>query len=337
MTDDQLEPYIWDRSGPPVADIQRLETVLAAYRFDQPLDAGRHHRRVSWLWYGAALSAAAVVLCAAYVALIPIVGQPGPDWRVIAEQGEPRVSGVAIASGGLLSAGGVLETDAHARAEIRVGRVGRIEVEPDTRIRLVSTTSGRHRLALDRGRIAAHLWSPPFTFGFITPAADAFDVGCAFTMDVDARGAAVVHVTSGWVSFEASNGQQLVPEGTVAVAEPSRGVGTAHFESASPTFKEALRRLDFETLSAVDRQRAFDTLLSQARSTDVYTLVQLGRRLTAEERGALYDRVEQLRPPPAVVTRTGIMNGDATAFDTWRHSLGFPEVKRWWLYWADAF
>jgi hypothetical protein len=337
MNDDAPDPYVWDRSGPPDPYVRHLETLLEPYRFNQPIEIGPTARRVRWVWYAAAFSAAAIVVFAAYVALIPIVGQPGPEWRVVARAGVPSISGVAMNGVGSLSAGGVVQTDEHSTAEIQAGRVGRIEVQPGSRVRLLSTTAGQHRLAVDRGRIAARLWSPPFTFGFSTPAADAFDVGCAFTMDVDERGAATVRVTSGWVEFESTNGQQLIPQGTLAVAEPGRGVGTAHYDEATAAFKRALHAFDFDELSPSDRRVALDTLFADARMGDVYTLLQLAQRLTPAERGALYDRVSRLRPPPREVTRSRIVTGDGATLDVWRHSLGFPEVKRWWLHWRDAF
>ena len=78
------------------------------------------------------------------------------------------------------------------------------------------------------------------------------------------------------------------------------------------------------------------TLLNEARRQDVYTLLRLTRDLTPSERGALYDRVAVLRPPPSGVTRNGIMASDGAMLEAWRRTLGFPEVKHWWLHWTDA-
>jgi hypothetical protein len=30
------------------------------------------------------------------------------------------------------------------------------------------------------------------------------------------------------------------------------------------------------------------------------------------------------------------MGSDGEMLDAWRHGLGLPEVKRWWIHWADA-
>ncbi len=336
MIDEPSNEYLWDRSGEPDAYVSHLESLLERYRFDQSIRVTARTPKLGWIWW-TTVPATAIVLFIAYVALIPVLGQPGREWRVVARTGQPIVSGRAIIESGMLAAGGVVETNADSRAEIRAGRVGRIEVQPRSRVRLVSTGGGRHRLALDRGRIAAKLWSPPFTFGFTTPAAEVFDVGCAFTMDVDDRGTSTVRVTSGWVQLETADRQQLIPEGAVAIAEAGKRIGTPFFDDASVAFKRALRAIDVDALSAAERRDVLATLLNEARRQDVYTLLRLNRDLTPPERGALYDRVAVLRPPPVGVTRDGILANNGTMLEAWRRTLGFPEVKRWWLHWTDAF
>ncbi len=339
--------YLWDKTGEADEYVRRLERVLGRYRFDRPIAIDvwddRSAKRIAdkrmlrWVRNAAVVAAAAIVLFAAYVASIPVFGQPGREWRVVARAGRPTVSGAAILKSGALSAGGVVETDARSRAEIRAGRVGRIEVEPGSRVRLLATGARGHRLGVDRGRIAARLWSPPFTFGFSTPSAEAFDVGCAFTMDVDDRGNTTVRVTSGWVQFERPDRQQLIPEGAMAIAEPGKPLATPFFDDATAAFKEALHAINEGSISADERRSALATLLGEARPRDVYTLLQLNRDLTPPERRLLYDRAAMLRPPPSGVTREGVAANDGAMLDTWRRTLGFPEVKRWWIHWTDAF
>jgi hypothetical protein len=44
-----------------------------------------------------------------------------------------------------------------------------------------------------------------------------------------------------------------------------------------------------------------------------------------------------LQPPPAGVTRAGIMANTGKMLDAWIGTLGFPVIKRWWAHWPDAF
>ena len=102
--------------------------------------------------------------------------------------GRRTVAGRPIDAPSRLGVGQVLTTDASSRARIAVGDVGRVDVEPNSRVRLIESRAGEHRMALDRGRIRAQIWAPPRYFFVNTPSAVAVDLGCAYTLDVDIAG-----------------------------------------------------------------------------------------------------------------------------------------------------
>ncbi len=335
---EDISPYLWDRSGAPDAEVQRLEGLLGRYRHDQPLrPLPAPRRRHVWVWSLASAAALAVCAFAGYVALLPRIGVPGEAWKVVARGGSPTIAGVVLRGAGLLMPGAVLETDAASRAEVRAGMIGTITVEPNSRFRLLATSNQRHQLALDHGKIMARLWAPPHTFAFATPFATAWDLGCAFTLEVDSSGVGLVRVTSGWVEFEDYDHETLIPAGAVAVAMADRGPGSPYYEDASAAFRQALRRYDFETLDDSARAAVLQTLLREARPRDVYTLLTLLRVLSLEERGRVFDRAAALAPPPAGVTREGIMHRNWPMIDEWERRLGYGNVKRWWVHWPDAF
>jgi hypothetical protein len=72
-----------------------------------------------------------------------------------------------IASRGQLGIGEWLETDAHSRAQIAVGTIGNVDIDENTRVRLVATQPTEHRLELERGRMSARIWAPPRCFSSI--------------------------------------------------------------------------------------------------------------------------------------------------------------------------
>ena len=51
------------------------------------------------------------------------------------------------------------------------------------------------RLALDHGTIHALIWSPPGRFIVNTPSAQTVDLGCQYTLNVDAEGVGLVEVS----------------------------------------------------------------------------------------------------------------------------------------------
>src|SRR6202167_5401886 len=111
--------------------------------------------------------------------------------------------------------------------------MGAIEIEPNTKVWLIATRAGRHRIALQSGMIAARLWAPPATLYVDTPSATAIDLGCAFTVQVDEKGSGRLRVTSGWVQFQLGDRKVVVPAGAAALTRPGVGPGTPFFEDSS--------------------------------------------------------------------------------------------------------
>ena len=337
MSED-LDRYLWDGAGAPDPEVARLEQLLGRYRHDAPLRAlpASSRSRRPRLVLALALATAALLACIALLASLRFRWQPGQAWAVEALSGAPQLDGRPLGEQGRLGVGQELVTDAASRARIRVARIGVVEVEPNSRLRLLATTSDRHRIALQRGKISARTWAPPFTFAVDTPSAQAFDLGCSFTLEVDEDGSGLLRVTSGWVQLEGEDWQTLVPQGAVAESRISYEPGSPYFEDASPAFRAALRAINFGPGTGAAYQAALATLLKEARKRDVITLLNLLRRLPQEDRGRVFDRAAELLPPPPGVTRAAVVRGDRDVIDPWFHSLGLGDVKRWWIYWKDA-
>lgn len=350
MTDDRERPfaddYLWDGSGEPDAEIVRLEALLKPYRHrDVPLLLPV--RAPSWTALtGKAVrrryaSAAMQVLTAA-ASLILVVGAAwfasairSKGWMVQSLAGAPSVAGTRIDAPSRLPVGQVVTTDAGSRARIDVGSIGIVDVEPNSRVRLITSRAGEHRMALDRGQIRALIWAPPRLFFVNTPSATAIDLGCAYTLDVDDRGWGKIRVESGWVAFEYHGVESFIPTNAVCSTRPGFGPGTPCYEDAVPGFAEALTILDFTPTTDARRAIALDTVLAGAREKDGFTLWHLLSRGTPEERGRVYDRMAALVPPPPGVTREAIVNGEAVREkDAWWGKLGLDSAS-WWRIWKS--
>jgi len=62
--------------------------------------------------------------------------------------GAPRIGAEQIANNGQLGVGEWLETDGRSRAQIAVGSIGNVEIDENTRVRLLETQPTEHRLEL---------------------------------------------------------------------------------------------------------------------------------------------------------------------------------------------
>ena len=243
-----------------------------------------------------------VPLAAAAVLVLFLVSRTGrAAWDVTALAGRPLIGTTRFAASGRLRVGDWLQTDDSSRALIAVGRIGEVEVQPKTRLQLVAATAHDHRLALVRGAIDAKVDAVPRLFFVETPAGTAIDLGCAYTLETDSLGKGLLHVTGGEVEFQTGARVSRVPLGTLMQTRPSLGPGTPYVEDAPPAFLRALIAFDFENGGA----RATRTLVTLARPQDAISLWHLLQRVDATLRGAVYDRLAALVPPPPGVTRRG--------------------------------
>ncbi len=340
------EDYLWDGSGEPDPEIQRLETALGRFRHNQPAPkflekvgteipaVRRRYLHVPWLPQLAAL--AAMVLIAAVLWFTLWHRKPAPlestGWEVASLAGTPHLGQETVSHPGETSrliTGQTLETDGRSRARITAPETGQIEVDPDTRLRLLKTALAQQRLALDRGTIHAFIWSPPGEFVVDTPSAVAVDLGCAYTLHVDDSGAGLLRTTMGWVGFRLGGHESFIPAGAICATRPGIGPGTPYYEDASESFRKALSIFDFEQGASEERGLELRTILSQSRKRDALTLWHLLSRVSDSDRGRVYDRLAALVPPPSGVTREGVLRLDQQMLDAWWNSLDLGDISLW--------
>jgi hypothetical protein len=251
-------------------------------------------------------------------AILSVNGKPA--WRVKRLDGTPKIGAESISNNGELAVGEWLETDANSRAQIDVSSIGSVDIDENTRVRLLETHPTEHRLELARGKMSAHIWAPPRLFFVNTPSAVAADLGCAYTLEVNDQGSSLLRVTSGWVALELENRESIVPAGAACETRPSLGPGTPYFENSAAGFQAALKKVDFDPDSAA-RSAALDAMLDQARLRDTLTLWHLLTRVDGEDRARVYDKMATLFPPPAGVTREGVLSLNQQMLDAWRDAM----------------
>ncbi len=266
-------------------------------------------RSSSWRqrWYWVPLAAAAVLV------FVLLARGERSAWDVTALAGRPLIGTTRLAASGRLRVGDWLQTDDSSRALIAVGRIGQVEVRPETRVQLVVASANEHRLALARGTIDAKVDAVPRLFFVETPAGTAIDLGCAYTLETDSLGKGLLHVTAGEVEFQTSSRSSRVPLGALMQIRPATGPGIPYVEDAPAPFVRALIAFDFERRGT--RARAIRTILALARPQDALSLWHLLQRVEPPMRGAVYDRLAALVPPPPGVMRRGAVALESRALE----------------------
>jgi hypothetical protein len=257
------------------------------------------------------------------------------SWQVVRIDGTPKINAVLLNDTGNFTEGQLLETDNASRARVQIGKIGHVNVEPNTRLRLVSTKMTEQRIALERGKLEATISAPPRIFFVDTPSAQAVDLGCAYTLEVDEQGQGVLSVTAGWVAFVLNGYEAKVPAGAACLTQPGSGPGTPYFVDASPQFQNNLKKFDFEN----GGKQILESLLDAARMRDTLTLFHLLSRVDEKERSEVYDKLAAYTPPPDGVTREGMLQLDEEMMHGYREKLestwlqetapAFRKVWRW--------
>lgn len=240
----------------------------------------------------------------------------GAAWAVFPVAGSPQLNRTAFTDRAWIREGGWLETDGASRARLDVGAIGEVNLEPNSRLRLVRASPTDHRLELARGKMSALIWAPPRLFFVQTAAATAIDLGCSYTLAVDDHGAGVLEVTSGYVALEHAGLESIIPAGLMCLTRPGIGPGTPFANDTTPELRAALDRFDTGDESALAQ------VVAAAGEKDGITLWHLLARAPAAARGRVFDKLARLHPPPAGVTRPGILADDPAMRERWADDLG---------------
>jgi hypothetical protein len=347
MNDD----YLWDGSGTPDPEIQRLESLLADFRHVQrslvlPVQSTAPAKLQGLLLHMPWLPrlAAAAILLLAFAGGIFFFLRPttppdlGPGWDVSRLEGAPQIGAQIVSSdpdATKLHVGQTLSTNSVSRASLSQTDLGEIKIDPNSRVRLLQTDPLHKRLQLDVGTIHAAIWAPPGQFVVDTPSAVAVDLGCAYTLRVAPDGSGTIRTTLGWVGFHLNGRDSFIPSGAMCSTRPKIGPGTPYFEDSSESFREALHQFDATEQPANSKSSALNTILSQARPRDGLTLWHLLSRTEGPERGQVYARFAVLVPPPPGVTREGILALDLQMLDRYWNALDLGDISLW-RYWEQS-
>ena len=329
MTDEvpPLAGYLWDRTGRPDPELVQLERLLGSVRERCPIpELGPLPTAIPGRGRALRIALLATAAAAVFAVASPAVRIWLTPWTATTLEGIALVDRQAIAPSTRVRAGQTLETDPMSRVLLQVGAIGRVEIAPGSKVRLVATNRREHRLALDWGRLTAVIEAPPRWFIVDSPGAVAVDLGCAYVLDADRNGDGVLRVTEGWVQLEGRAYNPIVPAGAEARTRRGHEPGSPYYHDASGEFIESLAVLDFGAQDS--RDAALAALLAQARPRDSLTLLSLLGRLSAAERAAIYPRLAALLPPPPGVTSDRIVGGDRAALDRWWEALALPRPRK---------
>lgn len=341
------DDYLWSKQGDGEAEIRQLEQLLAPYAHPVTVWRGvgvpnvhaKPARRKSRVWRIGWALAAGLAACALTLGgwLQHRLDWPqDAAWAVMQSHGTVHLAGAPLAQAAQLPLGGELVTGPDSLVRLKIARIGELQLGAGSRLRLEQTAAGQHRVRLRQGRLWARVWAPPGSFGVRLPQAEALDMGCEFTVDIDASGAGKLIVHSGWVLVGNHQSEVLVPQGAMVRLRADGRAGTPHDRNASAGFVAALAELDAEDEDLMADDVRIQHLLAQARPQDVISLLTLLQRHPAWANGPLYARLQMFLVGAPALSREAVLRGELGALEPWWEALPYPRAKHWWLQWPDA-
>ena len=312
------EDYLWDRSGEPAPEVASLEELLGPLRWSErplqrptPLPSPPHKP-----WFAVA-AAVALSLGTAFLVEQMRTTHPITSWNLSLAGQKPSA----------VRAGQVIETKGLSHANMQSDSVGEVDIEPNSRLRLIAAQPDEQRLALDHGTIHALIWAPPAKFVVDTPSAKTVDLGCQYTLSVAQDGKGFLTVEMGWVAFQWHSIESFIPAGAACSTRPGHGPDTPHFLDAPQALTQAVAQFDL-TGDAQKLNRA----LAAARPRDALTLWHLLQRTQGAERAQVFDHFAELVKLPPSLTRESILRGDQKSMDVAWDALDLGDTS-WWRSW----
>jgi hypothetical protein len=312
------DEYLWNRTGPPDEEVVSLEKLLGPLAYKEPKQLRLVYRRLVYRRPVYRWLAVAAMLLGALAFTAPY-WRPAPltDWR--------------LASGARLRSGQLLETGADTGTTLESQFTGHLDIDPQSRLRLVRSAGGEQRFELQRGTLHALIWAPPGRFVVDTASAKTIDLGCRYTLQVAEDGTGLLSVETGWVAFEWQRRESFIPAGAVCITRPGRGPGTPWFADAPEPLRRAVSAFDTGADGA-----SLAAALRAARPRDSLTVWHLMVRARGGQRAEAFERLANLVSLPAQVTREAVLRGDPAALDAAWNALNLGSTD-WWREWKRKY
>ncbi len=234
-------------------------------------------------------------------------------WKVTSLTGTPYISDEAMAKLDSIRDGEYIITNDTSRAELLIADIGKVIVEPNTKLMIVKGEDGKNRLSVIYGTIDADMKKVEDPVPVDLPSAVAMDDGGSYKLTVDGSGDGLFYVRSGQVEVVSGSKQSVVPAGNLVMTKKDKGVGTPFSENSSSVFKKALYNFDFGNCDV----SCVNTILNSADKNDAVSLVNLIQNVDNQYKDEVYTKVASFVPPPRQIPRDSIPYFDEDEIEDW--------------------
>jgi hypothetical protein len=233
-------------------------------------------------------------------------------WNLKLIDGTVTINGMANNSGNI-SQGESLNTDSKSRIIVDVPQMGKLQIDTNTTIVVEKAKDGDNIVLLKRGsfKIINSALMPEFTIRLSN--SFVIDHGGVFSISADESDNVKIIIEFGFVEIGYKNQSYFVREGYVCEIKNNYPPGIPYRLNASDTLKNEVEKFNYENGGDDSVQK----IISSVHKEDVLTLLALIPNTSQLQRQILFQIVANHYPPPAGVTRMGIIKADSEMLYKW--------------------
>lgn len=250
-----------------------------------------------------------VVIVGAYI----IYNSLGGGWEVMQLTGQPKIGNIVINKDDGFSTESTVETNESSSVTFVMPDLGRLFIDKSS---VVSRTKNSNEVKIDKGQIRKFEGDATDVLTVLTPLAKftEFYKGGAFRIHVDENGACKLVVESGWVIVNIKEFDSYVPKNFDC--QISRGRYAIPYPSdSSPQLINLL-----QNFSGIN-DPSVGTILSQMTIKESLSLWHIIQLISTENRSIAFDKLNELIPVPAGVTKEGILALNKDMLLDWRQVI----------------
>jgi len=254
--------------------------------------------------------AGSIILVVIAVILIANLGSNVP-WQLNGVQGQFKVNG-RLLTGSELNNDDILETFSNS-AVIMIPEMGQVSLNPWSKIQKKSS----YNLLLSKGDLTAENKNAEesFTAQVFNSEIKCAGTGAAYKLKINNDNTADLTVSNGRAIVTGNKLESVVTTGLICrISE--KGPEIPMSLNSSEETKKA-----FELLSYYNDQDALNKVLNQSGLAEGISLWHLLKRITGDNRGAVFNKLYSLYPPPKGVDQESILRLKEEALNRWFNQI----------------
>ncbi|MGE5796512.1 MAG: anti-sigma factor family protein [Ignavibacteria bacterium] len=254
--------------------------------------------------------AGSIILVVIAVILIANLGSNVP-WQLNGVQGQFKVNGKLLA-GGELNNDDILETFSNS-AVIMIPEMGQVSLNPWGKIQ----KKGSYNLLLSKGDLTAENKNAEesFTSQVFNSEIKCAGAGVAYKLKINNDNTADLTVSDGRAIVTGNKLESVVTPGFICRIREKGPEIPLSLNSSEDTKKA------FELLSYYNDQDALNKVLNQSGLADEISLWHLLKRITGDNRGAVFNKLYSLYSPPKGVDQESILRLKEEALNKWFNQI----------------